>query len=1132
MFCMACMEQFEEEFEQCPACGYESEGKEQNSLHIEPGEVLNGRYIIGNSIGYGGFGVTYIAWDALLNHKVAVKEYMPSDLSTRTLGTKALTVFEGKKGEQFSAGMKKFHEEAIRLAKFNEYNGIVRVYDSFEENNTAYIVMEYLNGETLESRIDRISKVPYQEAVKMIMPLAEALKRVHSAGIIHRDIAPDNIFITEDGKVKLIDFGAARYAVSPDSRSLSVLIKAGYSPEEQYSSHGEQGPHTDVYALGAVLYRMITGEIPPDALERRAYCEKNRKDILIPVSTLSPDVPENIQNALYNAMNIRIEDRTANVDDFITELTTEEKVQRRKGTIKSSTLREWSFKRKVAALGGIAVLSVGVMFVAGHFLKHSNNAKIDLPEGMSRVPSVINMDIDSADARLSIENLTYNISGKEFSDQIPQNLILDQSINGGSVVPSHTAIGLTVSGGIEKALVPDVEGLDIKEAEKLLNDFGFKCSTDYEYSNVMAENSVISQSEKSGSECVTGNEIVLKVSKGRDPEKIYNDTLVEVPDFSGLKYDEALKKAEEKNILILASEKQYSDIFAKDTVMKQSAEAGSMIMSGSTVELVVSLGIHEVRIPDVQYREESDAKKYLESAGLKVKVSYESRSNIDDGLVIIQKPESGKIAKDGDTVNITVCRKEENSSDNFAESQLSAEKEQKSEVISTVAKSDKANDKKETDKGDSIIHVDNVSLNKTGNIDMNISDTQKLIVNVSPDNAVNKKVKWESSDPSVISVDQMGIIKALKSGKSTVTVTSEDGNIKASVQITVAEIKMTLSCSAVDLNTNQECTVSCTPPINSGNVEWSVSNDDIAEISASGNMVSIKAKETGNTKVYATVNVNGEKISGFCQINVHRSPYASIDNSSITLLVDNQEKLRTSYGGSNIIKYTKDSEIISSGNDSTQTEFSSSDESVVRVDGEGNVTAVGEGRAVITFSVNGAVAVADVTVIKHEEIISGSIGSLSWELKNETLTISGSGDMPDYERDDYPWKGSAQDNIRKIVIDNGVTKIGSNAFSNCGNLSELKLPDSLTIINEYAFEGCNNLKQIEVPYSVSEIYKSAFNSDGLERITFWNSYFSIWAEENANTVGRNALVCSYSDSTGQRYADKFGLQFEEIKRGF
>ena len=153
--CMGCMEEFNEKYDECPYCGYVPGTKPAEAYHIVPGMVLEGKYIIGRSIGYGGFGVTYIGLDQVLNKKVAIKEYLPGEFSTRVPGQTEVTVFSGDKEEQFQKGVDKFVEEAKRLAKFQSMDNIVRIYDAFQENGTAYIVMEYLEGETLKDKLER-----------------------------------------------------------------------------------------------------------------------------------------------------------------------------------------------------------------------------------------------------------------------------------------------------------------------------------------------------------------------------------------------------------------------------------------------------------------------------------------------------------------------------------------------------------------------------------------------------------------------------------------------------------------------------------------------------------------------------------------------------------------------------------------------------------------------------------------------------------------------------------------------------------------------------------------------------------------------------------------------------------------
>ncbi|MCR5276041.1 MAG: serine/threonine protein kinase [Clostridiales bacterium] len=315
--CLGCMELFDEDFDVCPKCGFVVGQPAEEPIHMNPGTILHDRFTIGKVLGFGGFGATYLAWDEVLERKVAVKEYLPSEFSTRVVGKTEVTVFSGEKSEQFTSGMKKFIEEGQLVGGFQNEPGIIKIFDTFEENNTAYIVMEYLEGETLATRLKREKTIPEDEAVELLMPVMLSLQEIHKQGILHRDIAPENIFITETGEVKLIDFGASRFATTSYSRSLTVIIKQGYSPEEQYRSRGDQGTYTDVYALAATLYKMITGKTPPDAMERRAKYEKKSKDILVEPHKLTDDISRAHEIAILNALNVRIEDRTPDIATFI-----------------------------------------------------------------------------------------------------------------------------------------------------------------------------------------------------------------------------------------------------------------------------------------------------------------------------------------------------------------------------------------------------------------------------------------------------------------------------------------------------------------------------------------------------------------------------------------------------------------------------------------------------------------------------------------------------------------------------------------------------------------------------------------------------------------------------------------------
>jgi serine/threonine protein kinase len=400
--CMRCMEFYDQRFDICPYCGYEENSERKELLHIDAGTVLADRYLVGNALGFGGFGVTYIGYDRKLKRKVAIKEYLPSEFATRALHQPEVMVNSSeKKMQQFAAGMNKFLDEAKKLATLSSLDGIVHIYDSFEANHTAYIVMEYLEGETLTAFMKREKKIPEEQAVDIVVPILQTLEDVHRHGIIHRDIAPDNIFLAkgQDGKthVKLIDFGASRYASTSHSKSLTVLIKPGYSPAEQYQSNGEQGPFTDVYAVGAVLYQLVTGVRPEDAFERRTQMQSGGKDPLKDPSCYNGDLSESFENALMNAMSVRVEDRSETAEIFLRELTSQEPVKRRVSSIRRIDFMRWPLWAKIGVpTSAVAVITLIVLLAAGVIGFKGAVGIYKLPEGMTRVPDMINASMDDA----------------------------------------------------------------------------------------------------------------------------------------------------------------------------------------------------------------------------------------------------------------------------------------------------------------------------------------------------------------------------------------------------------------------------------------------------------------------------------------------------------------------------------------------------------------------------------------------------------------------------------------------------------------------------------------------------------------------------------------------------------------
>lgn len=296
----------------CDYCGKPLDQMSEVTHQLKPLTILAGKYIIGDVLGEGGFGITYIGFDLNLEMKVAIKEFYPNGFVTReAMHTTAVTAYAGANMQAVQKWQESFIKEARSLAKCSHLSGVVGVKDFFQENNTAYIILEYLEGTDLKNYVkSQGGKVNIDWLMTGLEPVILSLGEVHRQGIVHRDISPDNIRLMPDGKMKLMDFGAARDYTESGEKSLSVMLKHGYAPEEQYRSKGVQGPWTDIYALAGTIYKCITGITPPEAAERI------RNDELQRPSALGVAIRPKAEQALLKALAVYAEQRYQTIEEF------------------------------------------------------------------------------------------------------------------------------------------------------------------------------------------------------------------------------------------------------------------------------------------------------------------------------------------------------------------------------------------------------------------------------------------------------------------------------------------------------------------------------------------------------------------------------------------------------------------------------------------------------------------------------------------------------------------------------------------------------------------------------------------------------------------------------------------------
>ena len=513
----------------CYQCGYEQKAA-VDSRAMRAGVLLKNRYFLGRVLGIGGFGITYLAFDSRLRQRCAVKEYFPVEWAVRMAGTNQIEPNSQLKDELYYHGKDVFVKEANILLEFQRESHIVNVRDFFEQNGTGYIVMEYLEGMDVKSILKQSgNKKDYEWCRRVILTVLHTLKDIHKRGVLHRDIAPDNVFVTNEGVIKLIDFGAAKHASELANIRTEIVLKQGYAPIEQYSKTAPQGPYTDLYAVAALFYRMLTGMKPIPANNRV------NEDSLIPPSSMGIELPEQAELAMMCCLNVKPQYRLQTAGDFMEALGGQNfqpvyepewilpPPPPEHGRLVSHLL---AMKTGTKVLLILCVIGLaGAMAGAVTWYVKQNNAKVQTSEQMKAMPDCTGKSLEEAKQLLNntgIKNISEPIY--EYDTQKEEDTVIEQSVVEGSAVSGDTSVQFTVSGGTNKFTMKDCASMTREDAVRYFEDKGIAVTVEETYSDEIPNRSLVSQTVGAGEVYTKGESaspvvLVYSVGKKSDYEK-------------------------------------------------------------------------------------------------------------------------------------------------------------------------------------------------------------------------------------------------------------------------------------------------------------------------------------------------------------------------------------------------------------------------------------------------------------------------------------------------------------------------------------------------------------------------------------------------------------------------------------
>ncbi len=578
---------------------------------LTEGMFIDDRYEVVGKIGAGGMSDVYKAKDHTLGRFVAIKVLK----------------------QEFSEDVNfvtKFRTEAQSAAGL-EHPNIVNIYDVGSQDGMYYIVMEYVEGITLKTYIEKKGQLSFKEAISIAIQVGRGIEAAHNKNIIHRDIKPQNIIISTEGKVKVTDFGIAR-AASANTINSDVMGSVHYSSPEQ-ARNGFVDGKSDIYSLGIVMYEMVTGRVPFDGDTTVAVAIQHLQEEMVSPSAYAPDLPISLEKIILKCTQKNADRRYENMADLLVDLKKslinpdedfvtiinpdtdgktrkfeEEDIERIKQEAEGIETAEEEEEEdaeeeegelnpkmeKAVTIAGIvaAVIIVGIviylvgsifgLFKFGSSDKKDEDTNTESDSGKVEMIDLRGMTYEEAKEKLNDLGLGIKKGKTESSDKYEEGQIISQNVDKGDMVKKNTTVTVVISSGAGDIEIPNVEGLDETSAINKLKDAGFKYSRDYQNSDSVASGNVISQSPSGGSSAKKGETITIVVSQGKEA--------VSVPNVVNISEADAKSKLSAARLTVTSVSNEYSDTIAAGNVISQSIAAGKYVDAGSNISLVVSSG--------------------------------------------------------------------------------------------------------------------------------------------------------------------------------------------------------------------------------------------------------------------------------------------------------------------------------------------------------------------------------------------------------------------------------------------------------------------------------------------------------------------------------------------------------------